>query len=102
MSGASFRRVVTAVTLFGGFAGTFAFPLCLAGLETFGWRATIAGFAAAELLICLPLHLWCIPAGPGTRDRAEGPAVPGTPGERDTPGAARGPRASPRSRRRSR
>ena len=71
-SGTSFRRVVTAVTLFGGFAGTFAFPLCLVGLETVGWRATIAGFAAAELLICLPLHLWCIPAGPGpgARDRA--------------------------------
>jgi MFS family permease len=73
-SGASFRRVVTAVTLFGGFAGTFAFPLCLLGLETFGWRATIAGFAAAELLICLPLHWWCIPAGPGNRDREQSAA----------------------------
>jgi len=74
-AGSSFRRVVTAVTLFGGLAGTFAFPLSLAGLEAFGWRATLAGFAAAELFICLPLHLWCVPAGPGTRNHAGTPAA---------------------------
>ena len=78
-TGTSFRRTVTAVTLFGGFAGTFAFPLCLVGLETVGWRATIAGFAAAELFICLPLHLWCIPAGPGARAHAEHPSVTDSP-----------------------
>jgi hypothetical protein len=67
--GASFRRAVTAVTLFGGFAGTVAFPLSLAGLDTIGWRGAIAGFALAELLICVPLHFWCIPAGPGSHHR---------------------------------
>ena len=90
-AGASFRRVVTAVTLFGGFAGTFAFPLSLVGLDAFGWRATIAGFAAAELFICLPLHLWCIPAGPGGRHRTGSPALPETAprsGSRVTPGLA--------------
>ena len=73
-AGSSFRRAVTAVTLFGGFAGTFAFPLSLAGLESVGWRVTVAGFAAAELFICLPLHLWCIPARPGIRVHAGSPA----------------------------
>jgi MFS family permease len=63
--GDPFRKAVTVVTLFGGLAGTVAFPLCLVGLDAFGWRGTIAGFALAELLICFPLHLLCIPAGPG-------------------------------------
>jgi predicted MFS family arabinose efflux permease len=70
--GTSFRRAVTAVTLFGGFAGTVAFPLSLAGLDTIGWRGAIAGFALAELLICVPLHFWCIPAGPGRHHRTAG------------------------------
>jgi len=90
-AGPSFRRAVTAVTLFGGFAGTFAFPASLAGLEAFGWRATIAGFAVAELFICLPLILGCIPAGPGARDHAPGPAGAQStvrPGSRTTPGFA--------------
>ena len=65
----SFRKSVTAITLVGGLAGSFSFPLSLIGLEHLGWRATLLGFAAAELLICVPLHLWCIPAGSGTRVR---------------------------------
>ena len=63
----SFRKSVTAITLTGGLAGSVAFPLSLIGLERFGWRWTLLGFAAAELLICLPLYLWCIPPGSGTR-----------------------------------
>ena len=67
-TGKSFRNSVTAITLLGGLAGTVFFPLSLFGLAHFGWRYTVAGFAAAELLICLPLHLWCIPAGIRGRD----------------------------------
>ena len=69
-AGDAFRRAVTIVTLFGGFAGTLAFPFSLVMLEHFGWRAAIAAFAVAELAICLPLHWWCIPAGPGKRAAA--------------------------------
>ena len=67
-TGKSFRNSVTAITLLGGLAGTLFFPLSLFGLAHVGWRGTVAGFAAAELLICLPLHLWCIPAGIRHRD----------------------------------
>ena len=67
-TGKSFRSSVTAITLLGGLASTVFLPLSLVGLEHFGWRATVAGFAAAELLICLPLHLWCIPTGTGTHN----------------------------------
>jgi MFS family permease len=67
-AGKSFRNSVTAITLLGGLAGTAFFPLSLFGLAHVGWRGTLVGFAAAELFICLPLHLWCIPAGVKRRD----------------------------------
>ncbi|HEY2815668.1 MAG TPA: MFS transporter [Casimicrobiaceae bacterium] len=67
-AGKSFRNSVTAITLLGGLAGTVFFPLSLLGLAHIGWRGTVAGFAAAELLVCLPLHLWCLPAGIRHRD----------------------------------
>jgi len=66
-AGKSFRNSVTAITLLGGLASTVFFPLSLLGLAHAGWRQTLFGFAAAELLVCLPLHLWCIPAGVGHR-----------------------------------
>jgi hypothetical protein len=72
-TGRSFRNSVTAVTLLGGLAGTVFFPLSLLGLEHLGWRGTLAGFAGAELLICLPLHLWCIPSGTGRRSITDEP-----------------------------
>ncbi|HUH91980.1 MAG TPA: MFS transporter [Casimicrobiaceae bacterium] len=59
----AFRNSVTALTLLGGLAGTVFFPLSLFGLEHLGWRGTLLTYAAAELLLCLPLHLWCIPHG---------------------------------------
>jgi MFS family permease len=67
-AGKSFRNSVTAITLLGGLAGTAFFPLSLFGLAHVGWRGTLVGFAAAELFICLPLHLWCIPARVKRRD----------------------------------
>jgi predicted MFS family arabinose efflux permease len=70
-AGKSFRNSVTAITLLGGLAGTAFFPLSLFGLAHVGWRGTLVGFAAAELFICLPLHLWCIPSGVKRRDVAK-------------------------------
>ena len=75
----SFRKTVTAITLVGGLAGSVAFPLSLLGLEHLGWRGTMLAFAAAELLICLPLHLWCIPRGPGSRAKGVSLGDKGTP-----------------------
>ena len=75
----TFRKSVTVITLVGGFAGTLSFPLSLIGLEHLGWRGTLFTFAAAELLICLPLHLGCIPAGPGAAVRDTRPSNVGNP-----------------------
>jgi hypothetical protein len=65
--GTSYRRALTALTLFGGFASTVFWPLAQLGLVQLGWRDTLAAFAALELAVCLPLHWWLIPA----RVRAE-------------------------------
>jgi predicted MFS family arabinose efflux permease len=62
MAGHSYRRAVTALTLFGGFASTVFWPLSQYLLDTVGWRAAFAIYAGLHLLVCLPLHWWSVPA----------------------------------------
>jgi predicted MFS family arabinose efflux permease len=57
ISGTSYRRAVTALTLFGGFASTVFWPLSQYLLDSLGWRQTFAVYAGLHLLVCLPLHL---------------------------------------------
>jgi predicted MFS family arabinose efflux permease len=57
-----YRRAVTALTLFGGFASTVFWPLSLLLLEAWGWRATWAIYAGLHLAICLAIHLAFVPA----------------------------------------
>jgi len=55
------RRLITYLTLFGGFASTICWPLT-AFLETaLGWRGACAVYAAIQLLVALPLILTTIP-----------------------------------------
>ncbi len=70
ISGAAYRRAVTALTLFGGFASTVFWPLSQLLLDAFGWRATFGIYAALNLLVCVPLHLWVLPRGPGAASHA--------------------------------
>jgi len=63
ISGASYRRAVTALTLFGGFASTVFWPLSQYLLDTVGWRQAFAIFAGLHACVCLPLHLACVPGG---------------------------------------
>jgi predicted MFS family arabinose efflux permease len=62
VSGASYRRAVTALTLFGGFASTIFWPLSQYLLETHGWRVAFAVHAALNALVCVPLHLAFVPS----------------------------------------
>lgn len=62
VSGASYRRAVTALTLFGGFASTVFWPLSQYLLETHGWRTAFAVHAALNACVCLPLHLAFVPS----------------------------------------
>jgi len=69
IAGAAYRRTVTALTLFGGFASTVFWPLSQYLLDAFGWRQAFALYAALHLLVCLPLHLVFVPRSPATRTR---------------------------------
>jgi hypothetical protein len=70
------RQAMSTLTLFGGFASTLFWPLTARLSAVLDWRDTYLWYAAAQLVVCVPLHLWlgAVPA----RDR------------RQAPGAARG------------
>jgi len=55
--GGGARRSITGITLLAGFASTICWPLSAYMDVTLGWRATCYVWAAAHLLIGLPLNL---------------------------------------------
>ena len=64
MAGVRYRRAVTALTLFGGFASTVFWPLSQFLLDGIGWRSAFMVYAALHLAVCLPIHLASVPKGP--------------------------------------
>lgn len=56
-----YRRTVTGLTLFGGFASTIFWPLSHTLAEAWGWRATLIAFALLHVLVCVPIHRLAIP-----------------------------------------
>lgn len=71
-----YRRSVTALTLFGGFASTVFWPLSQFLLETVGWRMCFCIYAGVHLMLCLPIHAWGVPTGLGSRRPAQPVDVP--------------------------
>ena len=61
VAGPAYRRSVTALTLYGGFASTVFWPLSQALLDTVGVRAAFAIYAVLHFAVCLPLHLIFVP-----------------------------------------
>ncbi|WFU20105.1 MFS transporter [Bradyrhizobium sp. CB3481] len=61
------RRSITGITLIAGFASTVGWPLSALGLETIGWRNTCFAWAAAHILLGLPLNLLVLPAVKGAK-----------------------------------
>jgi predicted MFS family arabinose efflux permease len=55
------RSAITGITLLAGFASTIGWPLSAWGLETIGWRNTCLAWAAAHIVIGLPLNLFFLP-----------------------------------------
>lgn len=55
------RRAITGITLIAGFASTVGWPLSSWGLEAIGWRSTCYAWAAAHVVIGLPLNLLFLP-----------------------------------------
>ena len=60
-TGARYRRSVTVLTLFGGFASTVFWPLSHLLLEAWDWRTTFAIYAGLHLFVCLPIHQLFVP-----------------------------------------
>jgi MFS family permease len=63
IAGDAYRKSVTGLTLFGGFASTVSWPASQFLLGAIGWRHTLACYAALQLLVCLPLHALVLPSG---------------------------------------
>jgi predicted MFS family arabinose efflux permease len=55
--GPNARGAITGITLIAGFASTIGWPLSSFGLETIGWRETCFAWAAAHIVLGLPLNL---------------------------------------------
>ena len=51
-------RSITYLTLIGGFASTIFWPISTALLGYLTWREIYLVFAALNLFVCMPLHLW--------------------------------------------
>jgi MFS family permease len=65
--GEAARRSITGITLLAGFASTVGWPLTALGLEHIGWRNTCFAWAAAHILIGLPINFFMIPAVQGAK-----------------------------------
>jgi Major Facilitator Superfamily len=79
VAGTAYRRSVTALTLFGGFASTVFWPLSQLLLDAVGMRATFGIYAAMHFAVCVPLHWRFVPRDRSpTLVRAE-PALDGPP-----------------------
>jgi MFS family permease len=59
--GDSARSAITGITLLAGFASTVGWPLTAWGVATIGWRDTCFAWAAAHILLGLPLNLLLLP-----------------------------------------
>jgi predicted MFS family arabinose efflux permease len=60
-AGERYRKAVTALTLFGGFASTAFWPLSHLLLEAWGWRVSFGIYAGMHVLLCLPIHQFFVP-----------------------------------------
>ncbi|MDQ3188718.1 MAG: MFS transporter [Pseudomonadota bacterium] len=65
-----YRRAITVLTLFGGFASTVFWPLTQLLIDHYGWRDSVAILGLLNLVVCAPLHAWMLP---GTKRVATAP-----------------------------
>ncbi len=69
-----YRRAVTGLTLFGGFASTVFWPLSHELAGAWGWRYALIAFALLHVFICAPIHRFAIPSPRHTSSTADNPA----------------------------
>ncbi|MFD1702613.1 MFS transporter [Methylopila henanensis] len=69
--GASARRAITNLTLFGGFASTICWPLSALAVEHVGWRGACFAYAAVQVLVMAPALFLLLP-----REARKAPRAP--------------------------
>jgi predicted MFS family arabinose efflux permease len=62
--GTQARSAITGITVIAGFASTLGWPLTAWGARGLGWRETCLAWAAANLVVALPLNLLFLPRSP--------------------------------------
>jgi MFS family permease len=72
VAGAHSNRAITLLTLFGGLASTFFWPIAAAIAARWGWRATYLSFAAVNICVCLPISVIALPRRPPLHVAADG------------------------------
>jgi MFS family permease len=65
--GTAARGPITGITLMAGFASTVGWPLTALGLDHIGWRNTCFAWAAAHILIGLPINFFMLPSVAGAK-----------------------------------
>src|SRR6478752_2119858 len=80
--GTEARRPITGITLMAGFASTVGWPLTAWGLAHIGWRDTCFAWAAANILIGLPLNFFLLPTIKGAKQAAATAVKPHLPLDR--------------------
>src|ERR1700744_179556 len=80
--GEAARGAITGITLISGFASTIGWPLTALGLQTIGWRDTCFAWAAAHILMGLPINLLMLPAVQVAKATAESHVKPHIPIDR--------------------
>src|ERR1700728_4218330 len=76
------RRSITGITLLAGFASTVGWPLTALGLQSIGWRDTCFAWAAAHILIGLPINFLMLPRVEGARAAVAASVKPKNPSDR--------------------
>jgi MFS family permease len=56
------RRLITHLTLIGGFASTLAWPLSALFVEAWDWRGACFAYAGMHVALGLPMHFFLLPA----------------------------------------
>lgn len=57
----NYRRAITALTLFGGFASTIFWPITAYLIEQHGWRDAMLMLGILQFVVCVPLHFFALP-----------------------------------------
>ncbi|MEN9314044.1 MAG: hypothetical protein RIS35_437 [Pseudomonadota bacterium] len=79
MAGQRARRSISIVTLWGGLASTFFWPVGHLLGEAVGWRWALVVYAVLNLLCCLPIHRRLPAHVPADAPSSSAPPVPAAP-----------------------